>query len=95
MSWKTGVKRSGHVLWAMVTALFACGAIYGAIALYNQYRVQESTIGQAVQIASNNTNDANMDLLGVVACLAAAALLIWNTVSHWKAAERIDNDRSM
>lgn len=67
---------------------------YGAIALYNQYRIQESSIGQAVQIASSNTNDANMYLFGVVACIAAAGLLIWNTVYHWKAAERLDDDRT-
>ena len=94
MSWKTGVKRSGHIMWAAVTALFACGAIYGAIDLYDQYRIQESAIGQAVQIAGNNTTSANVYLFGVVACLAATGLLIWNTVYHWKAAERLDNDRT-
>jgi hypothetical protein len=94
MSWKTGVKRSGHVIWAMVTALSACGAIYGAIAFYDQYRVQESSIGQAVHIANNNTTSANMYLFGVVACIGAVGLLIWNTVYHWKAAERLSNDQT-
>jgi uncharacterized membrane protein len=89
MSRKTEARRTGHVLWALVNALAACGFLYGAIACVNEYQLQESTLGKAIQLANGTTN-ANLYLAGVVGCLIAVGLLVWNAAYHFRTAGRVD-----